>query len=485
MIDRAEIMRLAGELGLRPDVVEKDYVLGWLLAAIGQDEVLGPAWVFKGGTCLKKCFFETYRFSEDLDFTVTDPAHLDRDFLIERFRGIAASLYDESGIELPEESLRFDIYENSRGKRAGQGRIAYRGPIARGGDLPRVKLDLTADEVLVMPAVTRPVAHPYSDAPEEGFEAHCYAFEEVFGEKVRALGERSRPRDLYDVINLFRNGEFTAAASAIRQVVTEKCAFKAVPFPTLEALNPFHDELVGEWNNMLAHQLPALPPIQSFLDALPEFFNWLAGQSEPVVLVAHPMARNTEVLRGPAGAFGDIGGHRPFIETIRFAAANRLCVELDYRDEQGRRDTRLIEAYSLRRTQAGDTLLMAARVDSGAARSYRLDRILDARTTQRVFVPRYPVELTPTGPLSIPDTVRGDSRGGGLSAWGRRSSPVVRTRRAPARWLGATGPKYVFRCSVCGKEFERGSFDATLRPHKNRSKMDCYGTVGIYVRTKY
>ena len=26
--------------------------------------------VFKGGTCLKKCFFETYRFSEDLDFTV-------------------------------------------------------------------------------------------------------------------------------------------------------------------------------------------------------------------------------------------------------------------------------------------------------------------------------------------------------------------------------------------------------------------------------
>jgi len=485
MIDRAEIMELAGELGLRPDVVEKDYVLGWLLAAIFQDEVLGPAWVFKGGTCLKKCYFETYRFSEDLDFTVTDATQLDRDFLLDRFRNIAAWLYDESGIELPADLLRFDVYDNSRGGRAAQGRIVYRGPIVRGGDLPRVKLDLTADEILVMPAVARPVVHSYSDAREGGIEARCYAFEEVFGEKVRALGERSRPRDLYDVINLFRNGDFPAAASAIRAVVTEKCTFKAVSFPTLEGLNPFRDELIGEWSNMLAHQLPALPPIESFLDALPEFFSWLVGQSEPIVLAAHPMARNTEVLRGPAGAFGDIGGHRPFIETIRFAATNRLCVELDYRDEQGHRDTRLIEAYSLRRSQAGDVLLMAARADSGAARSYRLDRILGARTAQQVFVPRYPIELTPTGPLSIPDTERG-SRGGGSSAWGF-SSPASRTRRAaPTRRAAVTGgPKYVFRCMVCGKEFERSTYDATLRPHKNRAKRDCYGTVGVYVRTKY
>jgi predicted nucleotidyltransferase component of viral defense system len=34
------------------------------------DPVLGQHWVFKGGTCLKKCYIETYRFSEDLDFTV-------------------------------------------------------------------------------------------------------------------------------------------------------------------------------------------------------------------------------------------------------------------------------------------------------------------------------------------------------------------------------------------------------------------------------
>jgi Luciferase-like monooxygenase/Nucleotidyl transferase AbiEii toxin, Type IV TA system len=50
-------------------VVEKDYVLGWLLAGIAKHPVT-THWAFKGGTCLRKCWFETYRFSEDLDFTV-------------------------------------------------------------------------------------------------------------------------------------------------------------------------------------------------------------------------------------------------------------------------------------------------------------------------------------------------------------------------------------------------------------------------------
>ncbi|MBI5507011.1 MAG: nucleotidyl transferase AbiEii/AbiGii toxin family protein [Deltaproteobacteria bacterium] len=66
MIDRAEIMAVASDLSLTPDVVEKDYVLGWLLAGIHTRDALADTWVFKGGTCLKKCFFETYRFSEDL-----------------------------------------------------------------------------------------------------------------------------------------------------------------------------------------------------------------------------------------------------------------------------------------------------------------------------------------------------------------------------------------------------------------------------------
>ncbi len=81
MIDRREILDIASRLSLNPHVVEKDYVLGWMLAGIYANPELRESWVFKGGTCLKKCFFETYRFSEDLDFTLLDPAHIDEIFL--------------------------------------------------------------------------------------------------------------------------------------------------------------------------------------------------------------------------------------------------------------------------------------------------------------------------------------------------------------------------------------------------------------------
>jgi predicted nucleotidyltransferase component of viral defense system len=81
LIDRGEILAVATDLGLAPEIVEKDYVLGWLLKGIFSHEALARAWTFKGGRCLKKCYFETYRFSEDLDFTLSDVAHLAEDFL--------------------------------------------------------------------------------------------------------------------------------------------------------------------------------------------------------------------------------------------------------------------------------------------------------------------------------------------------------------------------------------------------------------------
>jgi len=318
------------------------------------------------------------------------------------------------------------------------------------------------------------VNHPYSDDTPQGITARCYAFDEVFAEKIRALAERTRPRDLYDVINLFRNGEFGAIASRIRDVVGLKCSSKNVPFPSLVALANSHDELISEWQNMLGHQLPALPPVDSFWNALPEFFQWLMGITTPTPLASHPGITGATILRAPAGAIHSSSGGMPFIETIRFAAVNRLLVELDYIDENLSRRTRPIEAYSLRRTLDDNIILCAVNVEKQASRSYRIDRIRGARALSTPFVPRYVVELTPTGPLPIPDTSR-DLLGGG-SAW----SAAHRSRsRAKA------GPTHVFQCTVCGKQFNHMSYDATLRAHKNRSGKECYGRIGRFVRTKY
>jgi predicted nucleotidyltransferase component of viral defense system len=146
---------------------------------------------------------------------------------------------DQSGLTIPPDQLEFDIYTNPRGRLSCQGKVAYRGPISpTSGGWPKIKLDLTSDEKLVLPAVRREVFHPYTDRPEEGFWISCYAYEEAFGEKVRALGERTRPRDLYDVVNLYRHVDTRPSAAVLRDVLQQKCAYKAFPFPPTKGFCP-------------------------------------------------------------------------------------------------------------------------------------------------------------------------------------------------------------------------------------------------------
>jgi len=70
MIKPAEIQQKARATGVRDQQIEKDYILSWILKGIAQHAILSKVIVFKGGTVLKKIYFEDYRFSEDLDFTL-------------------------------------------------------------------------------------------------------------------------------------------------------------------------------------------------------------------------------------------------------------------------------------------------------------------------------------------------------------------------------------------------------------------------------
>lgn len=477
MIGKREILDMAARVGLNPSVVEKDYALGWALAGIFAHPEIADSWVFKGGTCLKKCFFETYRFSEDLDFTLLDPAHLEEAFLKRVFGEVSAWIYERAGLEFPADRQDFEMLTNPRGNPSCQGKLSYRGPVSSNtGGLPRVKLDLTADEKIVLAPVRVPIFHPYTDAPEGGITVLSYAYEEAFGEKVRALAERTRPRDLYDVVNLYRNTEARPAATMLMDVLRQKCDFKGIAVPRVGDLDGDRGDLEGAWGHMLGHQLPALPPVDVFWSVLPEFFAWLEGGSEPVIPAAYANATGEilireRALRLPIGLPGQSA-----LEIIRFAAANRLIVELQY---QG--GTRRIEPYSLRQTQEGNVVLHAWNVDRNEHRSYRVDRIEGARSTNQTFTPRYAIELTPAGPVVI------------LKA----AEPVraVRAQPAPVRWAarpakprkatGSHGPTYVFQCPVCRKKFHRKSMTSALNPHKATNGYACSGRTGIYVKTEF
>src|SRR5882757_10935839 len=89
--------RLAKEGGRRfqESVLERDYCLAWFLATLAESD-LKAVLAFKGGTALKRCYFGNYRFSEDLDFTLTEPIAFDE--LVRRLEPVYATVQEASGI---------------------------------------------------------------------------------------------------------------------------------------------------------------------------------------------------------------------------------------------------------------------------------------------------------------------------------------------------------------------------------------------------
>ena len=115
MIPAREIIDLRNEWLLDVGVIEKDYLLGWLLAGIANEPELATTWVFKGGTCLRKCYYETYRLSEDLDFTIVNGGPEAPEDLFPVFTRIAAWMREEAGIDLAVDDRSFVRRTNLRG----------------------------------------------------------------------------------------------------------------------------------------------------------------------------------------------------------------------------------------------------------------------------------------------------------------------------------------------------------------------------------
>ena len=392
MISKRELEQLRAEWTLDIAVIEKDYLLGWLLAAIAQHPVLGRAWVFKGGTCLRKCYYETFRFSEDLDFTVIPGGPDEPEILNHAFSQVAAWLREESGIELTVDSAAFRRRQNKRGKPTVQGRLAYRGPNPQ-PTLPKVKLDITADEILVDDPVRRVIGHQYGDAPLPGGRVLCYSITELFAEKLRALAERCRSRDLYDVVHMHRHPDLIGMQQAVAAILARKCAHAGIDVPTVDTIrsSPFRQEIEAEWENMLGHQLPQpLPPFDGFWSALDDVFLWLDGTLNLGTLRRAALGDLDPSWRIPQAITSWRRGVP--LELLRYAGANRLKVDIDYRAENGRTGPRRVEPYSLRRTRDGNLLLFVIN-DRHQLRGYRIDRIASIKPTTVRFTPTYQVEF--------------------------------------------------------------------------------------------
>ena len=391
MIKKKEILDRTEITNLNPHVIEKDYALGWLLAGISAHKEIGKQWFFKGGTCLKKCYFETYRFSEDLDFTLKNKSHINLKFLKNTFFEISDWIYKNTGLEFPTNLQDFDIYKSPKGQMYCQGKLSYQGPVSpKSGGLPRIKLDLTADEEIVLPPSQKYICHPYSDCPTEKIKVIAYVYEEAFAEKIRALYERANPRDLYDVINLYRNANAFSNVLTLKKTLKRKCEFKKIPVPSMNDILNHKSKLQGSWHVMLGHQLPYLPPLDSFLKLLSDFFKWLETGKPKEDGSPYKLSREEKLIDIHTSFLPINQEIKSYLELIRFASANRLCVKFKYKNSKYK-----VECYSLRKIKEKIFVLYAWDTEKAEMKLYDLNYIQGVEITNYSFFPKYLVELIP------------------------------------------------------------------------------------------
>lgn len=183
MINRAQITRRSAEDEVPAQTVERDYILAHIIAAVSEiQEETGL--VFKGGTALRLCYFDDYRYSADLDFSMRDGSVAD---------GAAAIEKVLHGMEEPLSGLHLTTHNPPR--------IAYTGPLGRERYL---KLDI-ADDELILETGMQALLPRWPDLPANT-NVLVYSLLEIAGEKLRCIVQRLQCRDLFDLDLLLDDG---------------------------------------------------------------------------------------------------------------------------------------------------------------------------------------------------------------------------------------------------------------------------------------
>ena len=264
--------------GLQSYVVERDYLLSWVLAGISAVPELRDTLVFKGGTALKKCYFGDYRFSEDLDFSGSEsvPTGDDLAEAIVRACDEASALL----VEYAQVEMHCERYAENNPHPGEQEafRIRARLPWHPRPDI-RIKVEITADEQIAWPVERRRVIHDYGEPLEA--ELQVYSPTEMVAEKLRATRQqlvrlenrgwmRNRARDYYDLWRVL--GDYWDLLDLIdfRARLHDKCRLRNVDFEGPEDFfDPrMVDDVEKGWENSLGALLVDLPPFATVMDEL-------------------------------------------------------------------------------------------------------------------------------------------------------------------------------------------------------------------------
>jgi len=247
LIDKRELSEKARERKLGIQIVEKDYVLGWLLYGMKDFDEL----VFKGGTALSKIYFpKLWRLSEDLDFAFTG-----HDFA--EIKDKMSEILDKVGRV---SGIKFRIKSEFSNPLYLQLKIGYDAVIGKNW----IKVDVTKEDVMDK-AEKKELKKSYSDYP--AFSTNVESIEEIFSEKLRSLIERNKCRDYFNVWKLC---SMNFDKDKLLQLFREKCEVKKIKFKGIDEIFPddIEDTLLPYWNQELGRLLNPLPDLNVVLKEL-------------------------------------------------------------------------------------------------------------------------------------------------------------------------------------------------------------------------
>lgn len=274
---RQSLRAIASKLKVPVDVIEKDYALSHVLAAIYQNETLDSTLVFKGGTALRKAYFAEYRFSVDLDFTaVGGPRGMELDEAISAVARATKDLLRERG--------PFDVSWSRRPEKSPHptGQEAFRMQVRfpwQSGALCVIKIEITTDEPVLLPPVRRELLHVYDESVRT--ELLTYPIEEIVAEKLRTPAQamkrvdegkwaRNCARDYHDLWYLFSlpGDAFDPAIAA--SILSRKCDIRDVRVDAIDDVFPVAivSEAERQWESSLADLVRPLPAFDLAMEEL-------------------------------------------------------------------------------------------------------------------------------------------------------------------------------------------------------------------------
>ena len=206
---REEIRRLSIETKFSPRLLEKDYHLIRMLHKISEKQIKDL--IFKGGTCLNKCYLGFYRLSEDLDFVynqdVGNHSKAQTKKILDKLRRELIEILDSLGFETNKELGKgwkmLTCQENP--KIAGLEIITKYTSLIE-DSLQTIKIEISFRKKLIKPTMTKAIHHEFIDSLgqpilKKDVEIEVIDLSENFAEKFRALVTRKNIaiRDIYDI----------------------------------------------------------------------------------------------------------------------------------------------------------------------------------------------------------------------------------------------------------------------------------------------